>query len=190
MRPGFADPVLDAQAGFRALMEAMARPGRIQDVIPPPDLPEGLGAAAAAVVLTLADTETPLWTDAGAEARGWIAFHTGAPLLDDPTRAMLLLNTGEAMPSLLTLYAGEDETPQEGATLIRQVAALEAGSGWRLRGPGIEREHRLAAAGLPLDFPARWRANAARFPRGVDVVLCAGGRLAALPRSVAILEAG
>jgi len=189
MRPGFPDPVLDAQACFRALMDAMARPGRIQMVGALPELPAGLDPAAAAAILTLADAETPLWTDAGEEARGWIAFHTGAPLLDDPARAMLLLSTGPAMPELLALLAGGDETPQDGATLIRQVAALAAGTGWHLRGPGIEHEHRLEVAGLPADFTSQWQANAARFPCGVDVVLCAGRRLAALPRSVTITEA-
>lgn len=190
MKPAFTNPVLDAQAGFRALMEAMARPGRVQQVISPPDLPEGLEPAAAAAILTLADAETPLWTDAGEEARGWIAFHTGAPLVAEPASAMLLLNTGATMPALATLQAGEDETPQDGATLIRQVAGLSEGSGWRLTGPGIAHEHRLSATGLPSDFPAQWRANAARFPCGVDVVLCAGAALAALPRSVALREGG
>ncbi|HEV7457493.1 MAG TPA: phosphonate C-P lyase system protein PhnH [Roseococcus sp.] len=190
MKPGFNNPVLDAQAGFRALMEAMARPGRSQRVIPPPDLPAGLEPAAAATILTLADAETPLWTDAGEEARAWIAFHTGAPLVAEPGAAMLLLNVQPAMPPLLSLLAGEDEAPQEGATLIRQVEGLSEGSGWRLAGPGIEREHRLAVTGLPQDFLAQWRANAARFPRGVDVVLCAGAALAALPRSLALREGG
>lgn len=190
MKPGFADPVLDAQAGFRALMEAMARPGRVQRVIAPPDLPGGLCAAAAAVVLTLADAETPLWTDAGAQARGWIAFHTGAPLVADPAAAMLVLNLEPPMPALLSLQAGEDETPQDGATLIRQVSGLAEGQGWHLAGPGIAREHRLSASGLPGDFAAQWRANAARFPRGVDAVLCAGASLAALPRSVTLTEGG
>lgn len=188
MKPAFTDPVLDAQAGFRALMEAMARPGRIQQVIPPPELPAGLEAAAAAAILTLADAEAPLWTDAGEEARAWIAFHTGAPLVAEPGGAMLVLNVQPAMPYLLSLQAGEDETPQDGATLIRQVAGLTEGSGWRLTGPGIEYEHRLSATGMPADFPTQWRTNAARFPCGVDVVLCAGPALAALPRSVALRE--
>ena len=93
------------------------------------------------------------------------------------------------MPALSALDAGTDETPQDSATLILQVAAVDDTAGWHLTGPGIEREHRLAVTGLPSDFPAQWAANRAQFPRGVDVVLCAGTRLAALPRTTRITEA-
>jgi alpha-D-ribose 1-methylphosphonate 5-triphosphate synthase subunit PhnH len=187
MKPGFADPVFGAQAGFAALMNAMARPGRIQDCAALRDPPSGLDPAAAAALLTLADAETPLWTDAEGEARDWIAFHTGAPLVSDPARAQFLLAI-RAMPALAGLDAGRDETPQDSATLILQVAALDDTSGWRLTGPGIAHEHRLAVAGLAADFAAQWAANRAQFPRGVDLVLCAGTQMAALPRTTRITE--
>ena len=74
------------------------------------------------------------------------------------------------------------------ATLILEVAALVEGEGWRLTGPGIRDAHRLRADGAPAGFLADWAANAARFPRGVDVILCAGTRIAALPRSLRIEE--
>ena len=45
-----------------------------------------------------------------------------------------------------------------------------------------------AVDGLPADFASAWQANHALFPRGVDIVLCAGTSLAALPRSVALQE--
>ncbi|MBD0275911.1 MAG: phosphonate C-P lyase system protein PhnH, partial [Acetobacteraceae bacterium] len=63
--PGFGDPVRDAQAVFRAVMDALARPG------PPRALPAGLprppGPLApelGAIALALADHEAPLWLDA------------------------------------------------------------------------------------------------------------------------------
>ena len=104
-----------------------------------------------------------------------------------PGGAAFALATGTP-PALDALEAGTEEQPQRGATLVVQVGALESDRGWRLTGPGIEHEHRLMVTGAPDGFVAAWAANRARFPRGVDVVLCAGDRIAALPRTVAIEE--
>lgn len=187
LSPGFADPVLDAQACFRAVLEAMSRPGRVVRAGAALRPPAPLAPAAAAVLLALADADTPLWSDGGADAGAWLRFHCGAPFVAAPGDAVFALATGTP-PPLDALAAGTEEQPQRGATLVVQVAALEAGTGWRLTGPGIEHEHRLSVRGAPAGFLAAWAENRARFPRGVDVVLCAGDRLAALPRSVAIQE--
>ncbi|MDO9707837.1 phosphonate C-P lyase system protein PhnH [Paracraurococcus lichenis] len=185
MRAGFADPVLDAQRCFRAVLEAMARPGRVQRVAGLPEAPAPLGTAAAAVLLTLADADTPVWLDAGSEAEAWLRFHAGCPVVASAAESAFALACGTP-PALRDLAQGTEEEPHRSATLILQVAALEEGEGWRLTGPGIEREHRLLAEGLPSGFPAQWAANRALFPRGVDVILCAGDRLAALPRTTAL----
>jgi len=181
--PGFADPVLDAQAGFRAVLEAMSRPGRIEAIVPPPEVPPGLSPAAAAMLLALVDAATPLRLAAGAEAEAWVRFHCGCPLVRDGAAFVL-----DQSASLLALEAGTEEEPERGATLILEVAALEEGAGWRLAGPGIRDEHRLRVAGAPSGFLADWARNRARFPRGVDAILCAGNRIAALPRTVRIEE--
>jgi alpha-D-ribose 1-methylphosphonate 5-triphosphate synthase subunit PhnH len=68
----------------------------------------------------------------------------------------------------------------------RQVTDLQAGSGWRLTGPGIETAARLAVDGLPPAFLDAWAGNRALFPRGVDLFLTAGDRVAALPRTVRV----
>lgn len=184
---GFADPVLDAQAAFRAVLEAMSRPGRVLRAGSGLNPPAPLNQAAAAVLLTLADADTPLWLDAGADAEAWLRFHCGAPVVAEAGAATFALATG-APPALAALDQGTEEEPQRGATLVMQVAALEDGEGWRLTGPGIEREHRLRVTGAPEGFLAAWAANRTAFPCGVDVVLCAGDRLAALPRTVMIAE--
>jgi alpha-D-ribose 1-methylphosphonate 5-triphosphate synthase subunit PhnH len=185
--PGFADPVLGAQAAFRAILEAMSRPGRLQRVgglLPPPPL----APAAAAAMLALADSTTPVWTDAGEAARDWLAFHAGCPFVAAPQEAAFVLATG-APPPLAALALGAEEEPERGATLVVQVASLAEAPGWRLTGPGIERAHQLLVGGLPPDFAARRAELAPLFPRGVDVLLCAGDALAALPRTTK-LEAG
>ncbi len=185
---GFADPAQDSQRSFRAVLEAISRPGRIFALPPLAEPPAPLRGALASVLLTLADADTPVWLDAAAPL-DWLRFHCGCPVVAQPGAARFVVATG-AMPALAGLARGTEEEPHLAATLLLQVASLRAGEGWRLTGPGIEREHRLAVAGLPADFLAQWAANAAGFPRGVDIVLCAGDSLACLPRTVRIEEAG
>ncbi len=187
LSPGLADPVLDAQASFRAILEAMSRPGRIQRIEARITPPAPLCTAAGAALLSLADADTPLWLDAGDTVAEWLRFHCGAPITRDIGAARFALACSAA-PSLETLDVGTDEDPQLGATLILQVAGLVAGDGWRLTGPGIQHEHRLRVLGAPADFAAAWVRNHALFPRGVDVLLCAGDSIAALPRSITIAE--
>ena len=102
--------------------------------------------------------------------------------------ATMALVTG-ALPALHAFAAGTEEEPQRGATVIVQVSSLLDVRGWRLTGPGIESLHWLSAGGLPDDFVAQWTRNRAGFPCGVDLILCCGDRLAALPRTVRIVEA-
>ncbi len=184
---GFAEPVGDAQRCFRAVLNAMARPGRIHTVggvIPPAPVCE----SAAALLLTLIDHETPFWLDPeAAAAREWIAFHCGAPAESDLERAAFALAL--SLPDLERLAPGTHETPETSATAIVQLAALTGGRPYRLRGPGLKDSAILAPVGLPADFAARWRRNHALFPTGIDLILCAGNELAALPRTVMLQEA-
>jgi alpha-D-ribose 1-methylphosphonate 5-triphosphate synthase subunit PhnH len=90
------------------------------------------------------------------------------------------------VPELDRFDPGTDEYPDRSATVIVQVDTLSGGAGRRLTGPGIESEARLDAPGLPERFWEGLRANHGRFPRGVDVLLTAGSRLAALPRTTAV----
>ena len=185
--PGFADPVRDSQAVFRAVLDATARPGRIHRVMAPAEPHPPLGRATAALILTLVDAETPLWLDReAAPAREWIAFHCGAPAAA-VAGARFAVALGPV--ALSDFQDGTDEEPETSATLILQVSALGEGQRLLLSGPGLERPAELFVDGLPGAFVPQWAANRARFPRGIDVILCAGDDLAVLPRTARI-EAG
>ena len=186
--PAFADPVGDAQATFRAVLDAMARPGKLHRAGEGLTAPAPLDPATAAVLLTLVDNETPLWLDAAAaSARDWLAFHCGAAIVSAPDQAAFAVAL--SLPDLAALPAGSHETPEHSATLILQIAALGTGARYRLSGPGLREPALLAAGGLPAGFAALWQRNHALYPCGVDVILCAGTTLAALPRSISIEEA-
>jgi alpha-D-ribose 1-methylphosphonate 5-triphosphate synthase subunit PhnH len=190
MLPGFADPVLDSQRAFRALLDAMDHPGRVVDVPGSETAPDPLHPATAAVCLTLADFETPLWLDAWAstlETLAYLRFHCGCRLVDAPGQARFgLISEPGSMPRLSAFELGSDEFPERSTTLLVQVEGLTAGRGRRLTGPGIRIETRLEARGLPDAFWQDLRHNHALFPRGVDVLLTAGRQLAALPRTTAV----
>ena len=184
--PGFTDPVHDSQACFRAVLDAMARPGTINAVTALATPPAPLHRATAAVLLTLVDLDTPLWLDPAArDAAPWIAFHCAAPVADLPAAAFLLALD---LPDLAGIHAGTDDGPEDGATLILQLPTLGTGPAWTVEGPGLAAATPFQAP-LPPALAAFWPDNHARFPRGFDLILCAGDRLAALPRSLSLLSA-
>lgn len=192
LSPGFADPVFGSQAVFRAVMRAMARPGRVVRLVASLAPPAPLSPEMAAIVLALADYETPLWLDPALarvpDVGAWLRFHTGARIVAAPGEAhFALISKPLECPNFSAFAQGSPDFPDSSATLIMEVDRFRS-SGLALEGPGIRGVQGFDAAPLPEDFVARWAANRALFPRGIDLVLAGAGAVAALPRSVAVRE--
>ena len=186
--PGFADPVHDAQSTFRAVLDALSRPGTVHTLGAGLTAPAPLMASTAAVLLAFIDADTPTWiAPAFASARYWIAFHCGTDVAAEPSGAAFVLC--DTWPDLAGLRTGTDEAPEDGATVLLQVAGFGAGRPLVLEGPGLREPAQFAVDGLPDEFVEAWTRNHALHPRGVDLVLCAGDQVAALPRSTAVKEA-
>jgi alpha-D-ribose 1-methylphosphonate 5-triphosphate synthase subunit PhnH len=191
--PGFADKVLSAQSTFRSVMDAMARPGSVQRIVPVAGTPATLMRGTAAIALTLFDHDTPLWLDArmaeSLELVKWLKFHTGAPVVQDSSIASFaLISDGGALPPLERFALGTSEYPDRSTTLILQVDSLEAGRSFELRGPGIDGVAMLHASVKPFDLFERLHVNESLFPRGIDVVLVADDALVAIPRTTRIVS--
>jgi alpha-D-ribose 1-methylphosphonate 5-triphosphate synthase subunit PhnH len=180
---GFAQPVFEAQATFRLVMDAMARPGSCRRIEADVTAPGLAGSAQAALALTLCDADTPVWRGDASPALGaWLAFHTGAPLTENPAQAaFVFIGRGGVMPDDAPL--GSQDYPDRSATLIIEVRNFGEGERFRLTGPGIDGHCDIVIDGLPEGFVAFRAANRALFPRGLDVVLTAGSELVGLPRS-------
>lgn len=191
LAPAFPEPVHDAQRVFRAVMNAMARPGFVFPLEAGLDPPAPLTQAAAAVALSLIDYETPVFLDAplatNAEVARWLRFHTGAPVTADPSRALFAMFADAAqIPPLARFALGTAEYPDRSTTLVIQVAHLDGGPPLTLEGPGLPGARAFAPAGLPPVFSAFLAENRSLFPRGVDVILTGDCAVAALPRTTRV----
>jgi alpha-D-ribose 1-methylphosphonate 5-triphosphate synthase subunit PhnH len=178
MSNGVDDPALQSAAGFRILMQAMARPGTIHTLTGAKP-PAPLGIAAGTVMLLLADPTTPLYLAGPADCtpvRDWLRFYAGCPLGNRDTAA-LAFGRWSDLKALDRYPAGLPDYPDRSATLVVELDLLEA-RGPRLTGPGI-RDH----ARLSLPDIAPFQANRALFPRGLDFIFTCEDRLACLPRS-------
>jgi alpha-D-ribose 1-methylphosphonate 5-triphosphate synthase subunit PhnH len=186
---------LGDQAVFRAIMDAMAHPGRVNPLTAlPAEPPKPLNAGAGAAALCLADFETPVWLDEAArrgDAAAWLRFHTGARITGDPGEAAFAFVTdARNVPDFHTFALGSLDYPDRSTTFVLQVEAFSGGATRTLAGPGIEATAAFCATPLADDFDARLAANHALAPRGVDFIFVSSSAVAALPRSTRLLPRG
>ncbi|MBI0533280.1 phosphonate C-P lyase system protein PhnH [Sphingomonas sp. TX0543] len=188
--PGFADPVFDSQATFRAIMTATAYPGRVITLDQNQQAPEPLSSATGALALTLLDGETSVWlapSAAGEAVRTWLGFHTGVPVSGEADVARFaVVSDPSEMPGLTAFAQGTDEYPDRSTTLIIQVSSLDQGPPRTWRGPGIKGERSVAIDGLPDSFWSDWDLNRELYPAGVDIFFTCGSAMVGLPRTITV----
>lgn len=187
---GFAQPVLDAQSCFKALMDCMANPGRI--IAPSVDVapPAPLSRITALVALTLFDTDTPYWLEGSADQKAiqdWMSFHTGAALAPKRELAHFAIMLSPPKAHELQRFAlGSQEYPDRSTTLILQIDGFSPKPNWQLSGPGICGTQGFEPMGMPGGFLEFCSENRNHFPRGIDLILTAPDGIAALPRTTKI----
>lgn len=191
MKQGFSDPVMDAQAVFRKVLESISYPGRIIELKSSIESPAPLNMASAAIFLALADFSTPVWTDSSdsAETYSWFRFHCCADIVINSQDALFAVITDPgSMPDLSSFNNGTDQRPDLSTTLIIQASGLSWKKGRKISGPGMQRPVNLNAEGIPEKFWIQRRAMEKSFPNGLDVFFTCGDSLVALPRTAAVNE--
>jgi alpha-D-ribose 1-methylphosphonate 5-triphosphate synthase subunit PhnH len=192
---GFADGVVSAHSTFRSVMDAMARPGSVHKIVAAVGTPWPLMPGTAAIALALFDHDTPIWLDRRMsetpEVANWLKFHSGAPVVTDPSVCGFAVVVDCAtLPDLERFSFGTAEYPDRSTTLILQVESLTQGHAYELRGPGINGAVVLRANIEPKDLFERLAVNATLFPRGIDVVLVADDEIVAIPRTTRLAVHG
>jgi alpha-D-ribose 1-methylphosphonate 5-triphosphate synthase subunit PhnH len=186
---GFQNPVLDQQAAFRAVMQALAEPGRIVPAGAKVGEASPLGPVARAIALSLLDFEVHFHLSPSLmAAESDITFHTGSRLALQPEEAEFAFVDLARDPLDLARFAqGTPEYPDRSTTIFLKVDGLDGGPALTLAGPGIPGTRSLEIPGLPGDFVAQWSVNAARSPLGVDLIFATREAVLGLPRSTRII---
>ncbi len=186
--PGFSDPVSASQAVFRAGLAALSRPGELIYIDSEAHPPASIGTAANSLLLALLDQDVSLYvTPRHAVAAAYFRFHTGCTLTSDMADAdFLLFGTDDSLPDLVSLKNGSEYSPEQSATVVREVTALANDTGFTLRGPGIRMTTRLQAPQIDDAFVAQWQASRERLPRGVDIFFTCAKRICGLTRTTRI----
>jgi alpha-D-ribose 1-methylphosphonate 5-triphosphate synthase subunit PhnH len=188
---GFADPVHDSQAAFRAIMRAMATPGRVETLATALEPPAPLGIAAAATCLALLDADTPMWLSPvfrdNPAVVDFLRFHTGAPLAPQAgAAAFALIDWRNDRFEPGAFAQGTAAYPDRSTTVIAACDGLDGEGSMVLSGPGIRGRASFGVMPEPAGFRAAWKTNRATFPLGIDLVLTAGRDIACLPRTTVI----
>ena len=213
IQPGFADPVHDAQACFRIILDAMAlpcKPVSLPTTPPAAHLATAIAAPLLAgfvsVALALCDAETPVWLDESLDTpamRRHLRFHCGCPLATDPEEAAFaFIGNARAMPRLGRFNAGTAEYPDRSATLVIGVRWDEPGVPRIASGPGIPPGQYplglpFSPAGLPCRFWNDWADCHTAYPLGVDAIFMGTNParedatlVAGFPRTVSLFAPG
>jgi alpha-D-ribose 1-methylphosphonate 5-triphosphate synthase subunit PhnH len=182
VRPGNRD----AHRIFRAVLDALARPGTTTHLSVSAGVPAALGP-----LLALADLDTPVYvlgdsaTDGATDTEQWlraVALATSAPTSGLGEARLVAALRPVTVDELRAVRVGSPAEPEEAALVTLAVPALTGGPTVRLTGPGTASGAVITAAGLPAGWlDAR---DAVAFPAGCDLLLVdPDGACVGLPRS-------
>lgn len=165
------------QRNYRALLEAMSRPGRVQPLM---GLGDGQQAVLAALATLLDGTVTCCDPDGLLQDADWPLLQA-APTVAE--QADFIVCDGRHITSFQPKL-GVLPSPERSATLLLRVDSLGVGDRhWRLSGPGVGGENECRLGGLHEDWPSLREDWVCGFPLGVDILLLDDCQVMGLPRS-------
>ncbi|SES97004.1 phosphonate C-P lyase system protein PhnH [Thorsellia anophelis] len=190
---GFHSPCLDAQIGFKQVLDSLSQPGKINTYENWHFNWPTLNNASVACLLALCDQDTPVFIDktlALSDISRSVAFHTQSKLTEQLCDAhFAFLDESIDLESLEQLNIGTDISPESSAFVIIQTKQLpqvtdnndstptdkavlkELGqTTLRLTGPGILGSRMITTA-LPVDILTYLVEGRKAFPKGVDFIL-------------------
>ena len=176
------------QRAFRALLDAMSRPGTIH-TLPEARATDGVWGSALVVMQGLLDHEVTFAVEADDRSvHEQILRRTGARSDVLAGADYVLTDAAHAVEVIEMVSEGYLEEPERSATVVVRVDAIGSGAlRASLSGPGIESVQPLSLDGLDVAALHALIERNVVYPTGIDIVLVdPQGRIACLPRSTRI----
>lgn len=193
--PGFQDSVHDSQSTFKALLNALSRPGKVNKITANLTSPSSLNVGCAAACLTLFDLETQVWLQPGLneKVKNWLLFHTGCRFTEDTKQAdFAIIWNIDNMPDLSRFKLGTPVYPEDSTTLLITVKTNDI-VGAKGFSPSSNKLPILTGAGInkqitiPIDLPdsfwKQWQKKHDSYPLGVDIYFFFDNEVIGLPRT-------
>lgn len=185
------DMVFDAQAHFRVLLDAMARPGSIRvlndvDIVPP----QGLHRVSALVGFALLNGDVTFHVVSdGSEVADYLMVNTASSVVSADEADFIFVKGNVRTPAILAAKVGSLRYPEDGATVIVEVdkisdVACDGAVAVMLSGPGVLDTKTIYVVGLDVAILADFVSQNAEFPTGIDMIFTdADDALSCVPRT-------
>ena len=181
------------QKAFRAVMDAMARPGALRE-LPAMYLPTLDNPFLESITVMLLDSRTRFSVEGPSSVAMQDAIsarcYAVPASLEEADFALITAeaDTAAATQALLSLKGGSALSPELGATAIITCRSLTDGDTQvKVSGPGVESEHRFTLAGQDSWWIEARAARGDGVPVGIDLLLVdEQGKVVALPRTAVI----
>lgn len=188
--PRLWQPALQ-QRVYRQLLLGFSYPGTVRCLLSGDDASESYRAIDA-VVATMLDGAVSLHQCTRLLCDDTVRF-TGCPEATSAGADWIVADGRQKVSDDLDPRVGSLEEPERSATLVLVVTSLASEQrtdhfGIPLRGPGIHDENTLFISGLHESWLNQRKTWCAKFPQGVDIILCDEWHLAVLPRTTILVE--
>lgn len=184
---GFSD-VFDSQKNFRAIMDAMSRPGKIKKLTEHKfiNYPDNFNPYVLSVLKTLGDNSVSFC--APIDALGYIEVNTLMTPKSYKNADYPVFYGDCYLKEMVNVKTGTAEFPEDSATLTIPVWEIKEGTLFdlsvRLKGPGIKEFNDITIKGLDIRYIEAIKELNSSYPLGVDVILVGpGGSIACISRT-------
>ncbi|NOQ33693.1 MAG: phosphonate C-P lyase system protein PhnH [Methanosarcinales archaeon] len=188
--PAF-DVIFDSQRIFRALLDAMANPGRII-ALPGIDIkPPAANRYPLLLLMTLLDHEVSFCVMGGAQTQvtEYLKTNTGSKESRLEDSDFILVCGGSSHGLIQSARVGTLEYPDESATVIYDLDSIGNDGGdvlFELSGPGIADKRMIGTSGIEQNEIEDVLAMR-DYPLGLDLIFSdKAGRIVCIPRSTAM----